>query len=166
VSLPPEPLPLEADPVRLCQVFANLLNNAAKYTPPGGRIEVAAERQGDGVAVAVRDTGEGIPAEMLPRVFDLFTQVERSIDRSQGGLGLGLSLVHRLVTMHGGRVEARSEGLGQGSEFLVHLPLAVVVPAGAARTDAGLLNSPPHSRGGRSPGCGGQLRRVAGIHGH
>jgi PAS domain S-box-containing protein len=128
VSLPPEPLPLEADPVRLCQVFANLLNNAAKYTPPGGRIEVAAERQGDGVAVAVRDTGEGIPAEMLPRVFDLFTQVDRSIDRAQGGLGIGLSLVHRLVTMHGGTVTARSEGPGQGSEFSVHLPLAGAAP--------------------------------------
>jgi PAS domain S-box-containing protein len=124
VSLPPEPFLIEADAVRLTQVFANLLNNAAKYTEPGGTIRVGVEQQGHEAVVSVRDTGIGIPAEMLPKVFDVFTQAERSIDRSQGGLGIGLSLVRHLVAMHGGTVTARSEGPGRGSEFEVRLPLA------------------------------------------
>ncbi|WP_139559712.1 ATP-binding protein [Methylotetracoccus oryzae] len=125
VTLPEEPLRLEADPSRLVQIFSNLLNNAAKYTDAGGQISITAERQGSEVAVSVRDTGIGIPAEMLPKVFDLFAQVDRTLGRAQGGLGIGLALVRRLVEMHGGRVDVRSDGAGQGSEFLVHLPLAV-----------------------------------------
>jgi signal transduction histidine kinase/DNA-binding response OmpR family regulator len=123
VSLPAEPVHVLADPVRLAQVLANLLNNAAKYTEEGGRIWLIGEREGNEVVLRVRDTGVGIPAEMLSSVFDLFTQVDRSLDRSQGGLGIGLTLVHRLVEMHGGRVEAFSAGTNQGSEFVVRLPV-------------------------------------------
>ncbi|MFP5289133.1 MAG: ATP-binding protein, partial [Thermoanaerobaculia bacterium] len=123
VILPPEPIALDADPTRLAQVFSNLLNNAAKYTPRGGSILLSAEREEDGVLVRVRDTGIGIPADMLPRIFEMFTQVDRSLERTQGGLGIGLSLVRGLVELHGGSVEARSEGLGRGSELLVRLPV-------------------------------------------
>jgi PAS domain S-box-containing protein len=129
VTLPPEPIPLEADATRLAQVFLNLVNNAAKYTDPGGRIAITAERHGQHVAVVVRDSGIGIPADSLRTIFEMFAQVERSIERSEGGLGIGLTLVRRLVEMHGGTVEARSAGAGQGSEFEVRLPLA------AARVD-------------------------------
>jgi signal transduction histidine kinase/CheY-like chemotaxis protein/PAS domain-containing protein len=125
VALPEEELVLEADPTRLVQVFANLLNNAAKFTPPGGRIELSLARAEDEtVVVSVRDNGMGIPRPMLDRVFDMFTQVDRSHTQIGGGLGIGLTLVRRLVEMHGGRVEARSNGSGAGSEFLVRLPLA------------------------------------------
>ncbi|HVF62127.1 MAG TPA: ATP-binding protein [Thermoanaerobaculia bacterium] len=125
VAVPPEPLTLEGDPVRLAQVFANLLNNAAKYTDDGGRICLTVRREGgDAIAVSVRDTGTGISADMLPRVFELFTQVDRSAGRAQGGLGIGLTLVKSLVEMHGGSVEAHSEGPGRGSEFVVRLPLS------------------------------------------
>jgi signal transduction histidine kinase len=106
----------------LAQVLTNLLNNAAKYTPDGGRIEVTAGRDGATVVVRVVDTGVGIPADMLPRVFDLFTQVGRSLDRAQGGLGIGLSLVQKLVGMHGGTVTAESPGPGLGSTFAIRLP--------------------------------------------
>ncbi|MEA2563184.1 MAG: hypothetical protein QOH06_4688 [Acidobacteriota bacterium] len=123
VSLPPEPITLDADPTRLAQVFSNLLNNAAKYTPRGGSIRLTAEQQGNEIVVKVRDTGIGIPADMLPRIFEMFTQVDRSLERSQGGLGIGLSLVRGLVELHGGSVEARSEGPGRGSEFLVRLSI-------------------------------------------
>jgi PAS domain S-box-containing protein len=119
-----EPLVLDADPTRIAQVVSNLLNNAAKYTPEGGRIELSAERDGREAVIRVRDNGVGIPREMLPKVFELFTQVGRTIDRSQGGLGIGLALVHRLVGMHDGTVAAESDGLGQGSTFVVRLPLA------------------------------------------
>jgi signal transduction histidine kinase len=128
LSLPPEPLWLEADPTRLEQVLVNLLNNAAKYTEPGGRIRVEVERDAGKAVVRVRDTGVGIAPELLPRVFDLFTQAEQSLDRAQGGLGIGLALVKRLVTMHGGTVEASSIGPGHGSEFVVHLPLLETPP--------------------------------------
>jgi signal transduction histidine kinase len=124
VTLPDEPLILDADPVRLAQVLANLLNNAAKYTPEGGRIWLTARRAGSNAEVSVRDSGTGIPAEMLPKVFDLFMQVERTYSRAQGGLGIGLTLVRSLVSLHGGSVEARSEGPGRGSELVVRLPLA------------------------------------------
>lgn len=123
VELPSEPMELDADPVRLAQVFTNLLNNAAKYTEHGGVIELVAERRGKEAAVAVRDSGVGIPPEMLPRVFDLFTQVDRSLGRAQGGLGIGLALVKSLLRLHGGTVEAHSGGLGRGSVFLVRLPI-------------------------------------------
>lgn len=123
LSLPEGPLPLRADPVRLAQVLSNLLNNAAKYTPPNGRIEVAAERHEGQVLLRVRDSGVGIPGPMLERVFDLFVQADRSLDRSDGGLGIGLTLARRLVEMHGGTIRAESEGPGAGSEFVVRLPV-------------------------------------------
>ncbi len=125
VTLPTEAVYLDADLTRLAQVLQNLLNNAAKYTPPGGNIGLHAELDGHFVAIRVADTGIGIPHDMLSRVFDLFTQVDRSIERSTGGLGIGLTLVHRLVELHGGTVEARSEGPNKGSEFLVRLPAFV-----------------------------------------
>jgi PAS domain S-box-containing protein len=128
VTLPPDPAYLNGDLVRLAQVFLNLLSNAAKYTERGGRIWLNAERQGSDVVVRVKDTGVGIPAEKLPRLFEMFFQVDRSLERSQGGLGIGLSLVRRLVELHGGRVEARSEGAGKGSEFIVRLPILVEKP--------------------------------------
>jgi signal transduction histidine kinase/ActR/RegA family two-component response regulator len=123
VTLTPERLRVEADPVRLAQVLDNLLNNAAKYTPEGGRIWLTAGREGREAAVRVRDTGIGIPANMLANVFDLFTQVDRTLDHSQGGLGIGLTLVRRLVELHGGSVQATSGGANQGSEFVIRLPL-------------------------------------------
>ncbi len=123
VSVSSEPLALEGDPTRLAQVFANLLNNAAQYTREGGRIWLTAGREGVEAVVRVRDTGVGIAPEMLPHVFDVFTQADRSLERAGGGLGIGLTLVHRLVEMHGGSVEAASEGIGKGSEFTVRLPL-------------------------------------------
>ncbi len=147
VELLPEPTRIVGDPTRLEQVFANLLHNAAKYTERGGQIHVSEEHHGDTVIVRVRDTGFGIAATTLPRVFDLFTQSERTLDRAQGGLGIGLTLVKTLVELHGGTVEAHSDGPGQGSEFVVRLPVAppsaepaasappaaVPAPTGAAR---------------------------------
>jgi PAS domain S-box-containing protein len=123
VSLPPEPIHLNADLTRLSQVFANLLNNSAKYTERGGRIWMTATREGGKVLVTVRDTGIGIPAFALPNIFDMFSQVDRSIERSTGGLGIGLALVKGLVEMHGGTVEAASPGQGKGSTFTVRLPV-------------------------------------------
>jgi PAS domain S-box-containing protein len=122
VSLPAEPLWLRADPTRLEQIIVNLLNNAAKYTDEGGQIWLTAQQEGSEVVLRVRDTGVGIAPELLPRIFDLFTQADRTLDRSQGGLGIGLSLVQRIVELHGGTVEAHSRGLGHGSEFIVRLP--------------------------------------------
>jgi PAS domain S-box-containing protein len=119
-----EPAGVVGDRTRLIQIVTNLLNNAAKYTPPGGEIGLRVEVGGDQVAVAVQDNGNGIAPDLLPHVFELFTQGQRSLDRSQGGLGIGLALVHSLVAMHGGQVEAHSSGLGQGSRFVVRLPLA------------------------------------------
>jgi len=129
VKLLPEPVYLEADPTRLEQILANLLNNAAKYTEPGGRIWLTTERDNSEVVVRVRDTGIGIPPDMLPRVFEMFIQVDRSLDRAQGGLGIGLTLVRSLVEMHGGSVEARSAGPGKGSEFAIRLPVLQQLPA-------------------------------------
>jgi PAS domain S-box-containing protein len=125
VMLPKQPVIIEADPTRLAQVFVNLLNNAAKYSNRGGHIWLTAERQRSDVVVSVRDTGIGIPADQLPRIFEMYSQVERSLEKSQGGLGIGLTLVKRLVEMHGGSVEAHSEGPGKGSEFVVRLPVVV-----------------------------------------
>jgi signal transduction histidine kinase/ActR/RegA family two-component response regulator len=122
VSLPPEPVFLDADLTRLAQVLSNLLTNSAKYTTAGGQIWLTALRRGDEVVASVRDTGIGIPAEALPRVFDMFSQVDRSIERSTGGLGIGLALVKGLVEMHGGTVTAESDGPGKGSTFTVRLP--------------------------------------------
>ncbi|MEO6810701.1 MAG: response regulator [Isosphaeraceae bacterium] len=123
VHAPDAPLIVEADAARLEQVLTNLLTNAAKYTEPGGRIDLSAERDGTNALLRVRDNGVGIEPEVLSHVFDLFAQEQRSLDRSQGGLGIGLTLVRRLVEMHGGRVVAESKGPGLGSEFLVRLPL-------------------------------------------
>jgi PAS domain S-box-containing protein len=122
-------LVVKGDPQRLIQVFANLLTNAAKYSEPGGRITIRGERDGDEVVVRLRDTGVGIPPEMLPRIFDVFVQQAQAIDRAQGGLGLGLAIVKGLVELHGGRVSVHSDGVGQGSEFVVRLPAAPVVAA-------------------------------------
>jgi PAS domain S-box-containing protein len=129
VALPDEPVYLDADPVRLAQVFSNLLNNAAKYTERGGRIRLSAERRDGEVAVTVKDTGIGLAAEMMPHLFEMFSQATPARERSQGGLGIGLSLVKGLVEMHGGAIEARSDGPGHGSEFTVRLPIAAAPPS-------------------------------------
>ena len=136
VELPGEPVWLDADLTRLAQVFMNLLNNAAKFADRGGPIGVSAQvRQGE-VVVTVKDSGIGIAADHLASIFELFSQVGSSFERSQGGLGIGLTLVRRLVELHGGRVEARSDGLGRGSEFIVHLPVMRPASEVAARADA------------------------------
>jgi len=123
VVLPPKPIVIDADHVRLTQVLLNLLNNSAKYTEQGGRIDLGAKLRGNEVVISIRDNGIGISVDNLPKVFRMFSQVESALSRSQGGLGIGLCLVKRLVEMHGGRVEAHSDGLGKGSEFTVHLPV-------------------------------------------
>jgi signal transduction histidine kinase len=133
ISMPDETLWVKCDRVRLSQVLSNLLNNAAKYTRGGGTIHLSVERESSECVFRVRDNGIGIPREMLAKVFDLFTQVERSLDRSRGGLGVGLTLARRLIEMHGGRIEVASDGPGQGSEFTVRLPaVSPTVPKDAA----------------------------------
>jgi signal transduction histidine kinase/ActR/RegA family two-component response regulator len=143
LRLPAEPIYLDADVIRLAQVFANLLNNAAKYTGPGGRIAVTAQRDADTVSVTVQDSGIGIPSEMLAQVFEPFTQLDRSLERARGGLGIGLALAKRLVEMHGGAIEAHSAGSGQGSRFVVRLPLSVQQTAAQAEA----LSVPVPARG-------------------
>jgi signal transduction histidine kinase/DNA-binding response OmpR family regulator len=123
VSLPDDPLIISGDPVRLTQVLTNLLNNASRYTPNGGHISLSAQREGDEIVLRVVDTGAGVARDMLPKIFELFVQADRSLDRAKGGLGIGLTLVRRLVEMHNGRVQAFSEGPGLGSEFVVRLPI-------------------------------------------
>jgi CheY-like chemotaxis protein len=148
VELPLEPLELEADVTRMVQVLSNLLNNAAKYTPAGGRIALSAWREDGHAVIAVADSGIGIPPESIGSVFEMFTQVRGSLDRAQGGLGIGLSLVRRLVELHGGRVSAFSGGRGQGSTFTVRLPLrpgtphAQALPAADGMPAAGPVDSP------------------------
>ena len=132
VSLPPEPIRMMGDPTRLEQVFGNLLTNAAKYTEPGGSIGLTAERSGDEAVVTVVDDGIGLTTEMLPHVFDLFAQADRSLARAQGGLGIGLTLVRSLVQLHGGSVSARSDGPGLGSTFVVRLPVPTSAPTETA----------------------------------
>jgi PAS domain S-box-containing protein len=139
VSLPQEPLRLVADPVRLAQVLGNILINAAKYTDSGGRIELEATQAGGELVVVVRDNGIGISAQMLPRVFTLFAQASPAIERSEGGLGIGLALVRGLVQLHGGTVSARSGGVGHGSEFVVRLPIG----SAAAGVDTDEMGAPP-----------------------
>ena len=144
VELPPGPIRLEADPTRLEQVFGNLLSNATKYTPPGGRISVRAEVQGGEVVVTVRDSGLGIGPEMLPRVFEMFVQDGTHARHAEGGLGIGLGLSKSLVELHGGRISARSDGPGLGSEFEVALPLSVeVAPESDGPGEDGRLGSAP-----------------------
>jgi PAS domain S-box-containing protein len=132
VTLPSHPVLLEVDPARMAQVLSNLLNNAAKYTDGGGQISLTAEPVGQEVVIRVRDNGIGISPELLPHVFDMFTQADVTLSRSRGGLGIGLTLVRSLVEMHGGRVTASSPGPGQGSEFVVYLPVAAGAPASSA----------------------------------
>jgi signal transduction histidine kinase len=139
VDVPARGLGVSADPARLAQVISNLLTNAAKYTPPGGGIRVSAALEGEAVALRVRDTGIGIDAAMLPRIFDLFTQDRQAIDRAQGGLGLGLAIVRSLVALHGGTVSVYSEGRGRGSEFVVRLP-HLSMTTGSSRADAAHLS--------------------------
>jgi PAS domain S-box-containing protein len=124
VTLPPQPVYLDGDLTRLAQVFWNLLHNAAKYTEPGGRISLTAEVRGGEAVVTVQDNGIGVPASSLPRLFEMFSQVDRSLERAEGGLGIGLALVKGLTEAHGGSVEVRSEGVGHGSSFVVRLPVA------------------------------------------
>ncbi len=123
LCLPAEPVILDADPVRLTQIIGNLLNNAAKYTKPGGQIWLTARTEGSEAVISVRDTGLGIPADMLPLVFEKFAQVDRTLTCAQGGLGIGLTLAKTFVEMHGGRIEAHSNGPDEGSEFIVYLPI-------------------------------------------
>jgi CheY-like chemotaxis protein/anti-sigma regulatory factor (Ser/Thr protein kinase) len=150
VSLPDGDIVLDADLARLAQVFSNLLANSAKYTEPGGRIWVEARCGGGQVTVAVRDTGMGVPREELPRIFDMFSQVDRGTGRTTGGLGIGLTLVKQLVEKHGGTVEAHSDGPGTGSTFTVRLPVA----AGGARAAA------PAAAARARPGGAGAGRRI------
>jgi signal transduction histidine kinase/DNA-binding response OmpR family regulator len=142
----PRDLVVDADPARLTQVFANLLTNAAKYTDPGGRVTVAARREGDEIVASVTDTGRGIAADMLGRVFELFVQERQNLDRARGGLGLGLAIVRNLVELHGGRVEVSSPGPHRGSTFLVRLPCA---PDGAVT--AGVVQPAPGPDAGPAP---------------
>jgi PAS domain S-box-containing protein len=147
LRLSEEPLFVEGDTTRLTQVIGNLLNNATKFTPTGGHIELSVAREGAHAVLSVRDDGAGIDAAVLPHVFDLFAQGDRSLDRSQGGLGIGLSLVKSLVAMHGGSVEARSAGPGRGSEFVLRLPLAAAPPKRSTSTpplDKPTLAAQPH----------------------
>ena len=145
LAMPEDPIYLDGDMVRLAQVLSNLLNNAAKYTERGGRVRLSVERQASEAVVIVADSGVGIPAHMLPRVFEMFTQVDRSLERSQGGLGIGLSLVQRLVALHGGSVEARSDGNNLGSTFIVRLPVLSSLD-GTKPPDADVPTVSPMSR--------------------
>ena len=154
IALPPEPILVDADAVRMAQVLSNLLNNAAKYTEAGGHIRLAVQVEGEQVIFRVRDNGIGIPAEMLSSVFDLFTQVDHSLDRSNGGLGLGLTVVRSLVEMHGGSVQAASEGLGKGSEFMVRLPIWKAEESAATER-------PPSVSASRSRVCTGSASPAA-----
>jgi PAS domain S-box-containing protein len=143
VDVPAEPIVVAGDPGRLAQVLANLLNNAARYTERGGQIELRVLRRATEACIAVRDNGAGIPPEMLSKIFDLFTQVDRSLERTQGGLGIGLALAKRLVEMHGGRIEAASAGVGLGSCFTVYLPLLAAPSETPAEGESGSSAGPP-----------------------
>jgi signal transduction histidine kinase len=145
VELPSTPVHIDADPVRFAQIFGNLLTNAAKYTDPGGLIHVRARIVGTDAVISVQDNGIGISPELLPQLFEMFTQATSALDRSEGGLGIGLSLARGLAVMHGGSIEARSAGLGMGSEFEVRLPIA---PTPQDGVDADLDPS-AHRLGGR-----------------
>ena len=136
VAIEPASVPAEADPVRLEQIVTNLLTNAAKYTESGGQIRLSAERLQDEVVIKVRDSGIGIPQEQLPHMFELFAQGDRSLARSEGGLGIGLTLARSLAELHGGGLTATSAGPGAGSEFVVRLPLSFPTSGGAHRVEA------------------------------
>jgi PAS domain S-box-containing protein len=142
VRLPHEPIRLEADPTRLEQVISNLLDNAAKYTMPGGHIWLTAAREGDQAVISVRDTGIGVPPDVLERVFEPFVQSDGSLARSEGGLGVGLTLVRSLVEMHGGQVEACSPGVGQGSDFVIRLPVGLLAEGTVATAEPATASAP------------------------
>jgi PAS domain S-box-containing protein len=146
VKLPDQSISLYADPVRLLQILCNLLNNAIKYTEPGGRISLTVEHDDETVTVSVKDNGVGIPHEMLRNIFDMFTQVDRTLDRAQGGLGIGLTLVRTLVELHGGTVQVQSEGPGRGSEFVVRLPLTADIAVAPAPERELAADSPSIAR--------------------
>jgi CheY-like chemotaxis protein len=149
VTLPPEPIRVSGDLTRLVQVVGNLLNNAAKYSDEGSHIWLEAQQEGNEVVLRVRDEGIGLSDDLRPHIFDLFTQADRSLDRAQGGLGIGLTLVRNLVELHGGKVEAKSEGPSRGSEFIVRLPAHAPAPVpNAAQESCGepLGNSSPALR--------------------
>jgi PAS domain S-box-containing protein len=139
VELPDGPLYVDADRTRISQAICNLLSNAAKYSDPGTPVRLSVRREGAEAVIRVRDQGVGIPADQLPRVFEMFMQLERTLERSQGGLGVGLTIVKRLAEMHGGGVEARSEGLGKGSEFIIRLPAVAT-----ASNDGAQVGVEPH----------------------
>ncbi len=173
VRLPPESLPLDADPVRLAQVVGNLLTNAAKYTEPGGRIRLTADREGDVAVLRVRDDGIGIAPDMLPHVFELFVQADHATTKAQGGLGIGLTLVKNLVDLHDGTVEAHSDGLGQGCEFVVRLPLVAEGGGGGQSSgDTALASEPPTPPGNRllvvddNRDAADSLATLLRLHGH
>jgi CheY-like chemotaxis protein len=136
IDVPREGLAVDGDPERLAQVVANLLTNAGKYTEDGGRITITARADGDQVVLSVRDTGIGIAPDMVPRIFDLFVQERQAIDRAQGGLGLGLAIVRSLAELHGGAVEAHSDGVGRGAEFVLRLPRTSPAAVTARETPA------------------------------
>ena len=146
VSLPPQPIHLDADPTRLAQVVGNLLNNACKFTDKGGHIHLMVERAGDQAVIRVRDDGVGIVSDQLPRLFEMFAQADTSLERSRDGLGIGLTLAKTLVELHGGSVEAHSQGLGLGSEFTVRLPVLVDAPQSLSRV---ALDTPPAAQSRR-----------------
>jgi PAS domain S-box-containing protein len=146
LSLPATPLRIDGDPIRLKQVISNLLSNAAKYTDPGGRIALTIERQDRAALLRVHDTGIGMDSETLHHVFELFYQADTAFSRTRGGLGVGLTLVRRLVELHGGRIDAYSEGLGKGSEFTVRLPL---ISAAVESVEMPRTEPPPVPSGGR-----------------
>ena len=146
VELPPHPVPVHGDLTRLAQVVQNLLHNSAKYTPPGGCITVSLLREADTAVIRVRDNGMGIAAELLPKVFDLFMQADRPPDRSDGGLGIGLTLVRQLIELHGGSVDATSEGPGRGAEFTVRLPCTTAAVAPSTTGEDALIAGPAHTR--------------------
>jgi CheY-like chemotaxis protein/two-component sensor histidine kinase len=149
VALPAEPVELEVDPLRMSQALSNLLTNAAKYTDPGGTIKVSAALEADGLAIAVADDGIGLRAATIPRLFEIFSQVDSVIDRAEGGLGIGLALVKGLLALHGGTVEASSPGVGLGSTFVIRLPRSALVTESkqkAAATSTVPQSGDPHGK--------------------
>jgi signal transduction histidine kinase len=169
LDIPPEPVWILGDSTRLAQVFANLLNNAAKYTPNGGQIWLSARQEEGQVVVRVADNGVGIAADVLPRIFELFTQADRTLDRAEGGLGIGLTLVKALIVMHGGQIEASSAGTGQGSEFVVRLPVMATAPQPEAHAESTPVPTGPSRRVlavDDNVDAVESLAQLLGLHGH